>query len=272
VNVYGLAMSTAGPGLLTIKGPLYVNSTRNGSDGTYAVRLTGTKNATKLKITPPGSTMGDYFQILQPGACSGCSNTTVSCTLCNQGWSPKWYPVPIADPLRALPAPDPATLGTGSCNGAGVCQPGVYSSLFSRSSNTTLNPGIYYLGQGISIQGTAALTCAAPCTGGILLYIAGGSVSFTGSSLVSLPAPSSGIYKGIVMFQARNNTNPLKFAGNSGSTTFCTMGGAQYGNCLDGIVYVPQATQVTLATGSASLAAKSIVAQNIKVSSSVTIG
>jgi hypothetical protein len=144
--------------------------------------------------------------------------------------------------------------------------------LFSRSSNTTLNPGIYYLSQGISIQGTAALTCAAPCTGGILLYIAGGSVSFTGSSLVSLPAPSSGIYKGIVMFQARNNTNPLKFAGNSGSTTFCTMGGAQYGNCLDGIVYVPQATQVTLATGSASLAAKSIVAQNIKVSSSVTIG
>ena len=74
------------------------------------------------------------------------------------------------------------------------------------------------------------------------------------------------------MFQARSDTNELKFAGNSGSSPFCTMGGTQYGNCLNGIVYVPNSTQVTLATGSASLATKAVVAQNIKVSSSVTIG
>jgi hypothetical protein len=75
-----------------------------------------------------------------------------------------------------------------------------------------------------------------------------------------------------VMFQARSDSNALKFAGNSGSSAFCTMAGVQYGNCFDGIVYVPSATQVTLATGSASFAAKAIVAQNVKVSSSVTIG
>jgi hypothetical protein len=65
------------------------------------------------------------------------------------------------------------------------------------------------------------------------------------------------------MFQAHGLTSPLKIAGNSGSGTT---------NVLGGIVYVPDSSQVTLATGSASLTAKAIVAQNIKVSSSVTIG
>jgi hypothetical protein len=64
----------------------------------------------------------------------------------------------------------------------------------------------------------------------------------------------------------------VKIAGNSGSSPTCTMGGVQFGNCLNGVVYVPNSIQVTLATGSASLAAKAIVAQNIKVSSAVAIG
>jgi hypothetical protein len=115
----------------------------------------------------------------------------------------------------------------------------------------------------MSITGNAVITCAAPCAGGVMIYIAGGSVTFAGNSGVNLPAPTTGLYKGIVMFQARSDTNALKFAGNTGSGTT---------NVLGGVVYVPQATQVTLATGSASLTAKSIVAQNIKVSSSVTIG
>jgi len=41
---------------------------------------------------------------------------------------------------------------------------------------------------------------------------------------------------------------------------------------LNGIVYVPKASQVTLATGSSTFSAKAIVAQQIKVSSPVTIG
>jgi len=96
-----------------------------------------------------------------------------------------------------------------------------------------------------------------------MLYIAGGFVTFAGSSNVNLPAPNSGTYKNILIFQARTDTNEVKFAGNSGSGTT---------NVLGGIVYVPNSVQVTLATGSASLTAKAIVAQNIKVSSSVTIG
>ena len=96
-----------------------------------------------------------------------------------------------------------------------------------------------------------------------MLYVAGGSVTFAGSSNVNLPASSSGLYKGILMFQARGLSSEVKIAGNSGSGTV---------NVLGGVVYVPDSSQVTLATGSASLTATAIVAQNIKVSSSVTIG
>jgi hypothetical protein len=101
-----------------------------------------------------------------------------------------------------------------------------------------------------------------------MFYIAADSVTFAGSSSINVPALNSkvfagGLYDGIVMFQARTDTNEVKIAGNSGSGTT---------NVFGGIVYVPNSTQVTLATGSASLTAKAIVAQNIKVSSSVTIG
>ena len=257
VNVYGAALNTGGPGLLTIKGPLLVNSPISS-----AVRLTGTKGALKLSIINGGD-----FKILNPGACSGCNHTTVACTACtwasgSQPWTN--YTTSIPDPLRSLPAPDPATLGTGSCNGSGVCSPGVYASTLSRTTNTALQPGIYYLQNGMSITGTTALTCPT-CTGGqgVLLYIAGGSVTFAGSSNVNLPASNSGVYKNILMFQARGLASEVKIAGNSGSGTT---------NVLDGVVYVPDSNQVTLATGSASLTAKAIVAQNIKVSSAVTIG
>ena len=257
VNVYGAALNTGGPGLLTIKGPLLVNAPIS-----TAVRLTGTKGALKLSIINGGD-----FKILSPGACSGCNHTTVACTGCTwasgtQPWTS--YTTSIPDPLRSLPAPDPSTLGTGSCNGSGVCSPGVYSSTLSRTANTSLQPGIYYLQNGMSITGTASLTCPT-CTGGqgVLLYIAAGSVTFAGSSNVNLPASNSGTYKNILMFQARSDTNEVKIAGNSGSGT---------SNLLGGVVYVPNSVQVTLATGSASLTARAIVAQNIKVSSAVTIG
>jgi hypothetical protein len=97
-----------------------------------------------------------------------------------------------------------------------------------------------------------------------MLYIADGSVTFAGGSTIDLTAPSSGIYKDIVIFQARLDTNPLKIAGNAGSSSTPIH--------FRGIIYVPRSTQVTLATGSATLTAKAIVAQNIKVSSPVTIG
>ena len=109
LQVDGIAIDTldlSAVGLLTVKGPLYINSQLSS-----AVRLTGQKTATKLSIINGGD-----FKILSPGACSGCNHTTVACTACTwasgtQPWTS--YTTSIPDPLRSLPAPDPATLGDG---------------------------------------------------------------------------------------------------------------------------------------------------------------
>jgi prepilin-type N-terminal cleavage/methylation domain-containing protein len=259
ISVDGVAFDTLdvnAVGLLTIKGPLYVNSQLPS-----AVRLTGTKTATKISIINGGD-----FQIWNPGACSGCTTRTVTCLACTWNGQQSWtnYQQSIPDPLGGLPAPDPATLAQNQICSGGACPPGVYESTLSGAAATTLSPGIYYLKNGLSMTGSASLTCPS-CTGGngVMLYIAGGFVTFAGSSSVNLTASNSGIYKKIVLFQARTDTNEVKFAGNSGSSTT---------NVLGGIVYVPNSNQVTLATGSASLTATAIVARNIKVSSSVTIG
>jgi prepilin-type N-terminal cleavage/methylation domain-containing protein len=246
---------TANPSL-TIKGNLYVNSTL-----ANAVKLTGKKNATKLTIcstTPsPCAANGTdgKFMILSPGGCAGCNGNVVTCPVCPSS-NPMWsgYSPTFPDPLRSLPAPDPATLGTGSCAGA-VCQPGVYNSTLSRTSNTTLNSGIYYLTQGISITGNSSLTS----NGQVLLYIAGGSVNLAGGSTVNLTPPSSGTYKNIVIFQARTDFNDVKVTGGSSPIAF------------NGVIYVPNSNQVTLATGGAQLTAKAIVAQNIKISSNAQV-
>jgi prepilin-type N-terminal cleavage/methylation domain-containing protein len=265
VQVDGIALDTATPqGLLTIKGPLLVNSTNAG-----AVRLYGAKSGGSPQLT---ITNGDFRTLatdstLQSGGtCSGCTSSTVKCTGCTwQGQNPvSWYYPSIPDPLRSLPAP-PAS-PTKTCADGGICQPGTYTGPLALTKPTQLSPGIYVLKQGLQVSGTAAITCVAPCTGGVMLYIdVAGSVSFTGQSSVNLPALKSkvfanGLYDGIVMFQAHGDTNAVKIAGTSGP------------NALDGIVYVPDASQVTLATGNSTFSAKAIVAQNIKVSSPVTIG
>jgi prepilin-type N-terminal cleavage/methylation domain-containing protein len=266
LRVDGVAFDTfdlTSAGLLTVRGPLYINSQLSA-----AVRLTGQKTATKISIINGGD-----FRIWSPGSCSGCNHNTVSCAACTWVGQQPWtsYSVSIPDPLRSLPAPTAPSAGT--CSGSPtVCTPGSYNAL-SLTSDTRFTPGIYYLNNGLSVTGTTGLTCPTCTNGqGVLLYIASGAVTFAGSSKVDLPAATTGLYKGIVMFQDRGDTSEVKIAGNSGSTTFCSMSGNQFGNCFNGIVYVPNSNQVTLATGSSSFSTKAVVAQNIKVSSSVTIG
>jgi len=266
LRVDGVAFDTldlSAVGLLTVRGPLYINSQLSA-----AVRLTGQKTATKISIINNGD-----FRIWSPGSCSGCNHNTVACAACTWVGQQPWtsYTTSIPDPLRSLPAPPVPSAG--SCGGTpNVCTPGSYNAL-SLTSDTQFKPGTYYLTNGLSVTGSTGLTCPT-CTGGqgVLLYIASGAVTFAGSSKVNLPAATTGLYKGILMFQARTDTSEVKIAGNSGGTTFCSMSGSQFGNCLNGIVYVPNSNQVTLATGSSSFATKAVVAQNIKVSSSVTIG
>ena len=253
VKLYGLAVDTASPsGLLTIRGSLTINST-----SASAVKLSGgTKTGKKLTIAP-----GD-FRILQGGACTGCSPSTVSCPGCTWNGNQPWtsYSPSIPDPLRSLAAP--AQPPNGGCSGS-VCNPGYYAGTLAQTSNTTFNPGIYYLNNGISVTGSATVIGACGAGQGVLLYVAEGEHD-PRRRVDDQPARRELRHvQGHRGVPGAYDSNPVKIAGNAGSSTPISFGG---------IIYVPSSTQVTLATGTATLTAKAIVAQNIKVSSPVTIG
>lgn len=168
------------------------------------------------------------------------------------------------DPFRYLPPPTTANgavathFGTVKLSGRAnvTLSPGVYHSIqTSANVNVTLNPGIYVIaGGGISMSGNSVLRGE-----GVMIYNTGsdynvntglpdsgdganpppalgnpsfGGVSITGNASLSLTpyANSSSSFDGLVFYQRRLNTAPLKLSGNGTS------------DVLSGSVYAKWAT------------------------------
>lgn len=231
---------------LTVLGNLYVNTSQNG-----AVRISGKKSDVKLDVEPNAQGTGGDFKILAGGTCNGCTKQTVVCPACTSSTPPGSYTVPFLDPLRFMSAPSETGLPTfsdGNYHG-----PGIYSSTLRIQSNTTMASGIYILNGGMTVTGSSTVSSAA---GGVMLYNKlGGDINFGGSSTIQLSPISSGPYKGLLLFQARDNNAPITFAGGTGISPI-------------GIIYAPLSSGVTLGTGGATLRVTAVVAQNIKVSGS----
>jgi hypothetical protein len=169
-------------------------------------------------------------------------------------------PPPIADPFLSLPALTP-----------GACLKG--TSTYYPPSNATLAPGTYCggitvtngvtgvtFGAGTYIMKGGGVTFSSGTTTGsnVMFYLTGtnstyGSVSINNGASVTLSAPSSGTYLGILFFQDRSITS-------SNSATFA--GGANMQ--LTGSLYFPTTT-VSFSNGS-SLAAYSTAIVADKVS------
>jgi hypothetical protein len=117
------------------------------------------------------------------------------------------------------------------------------------SQSATFGPGVYYVSGGdFKIDGSA--------TGaGVTFFIAAGNAtSVNGSGAVTLTAPTSGTYSGIVFFGDR--------AGSSSSTN--TINGGS-NNTITGAVYYPTQS-LTFAGGSASGSdCTQLVADTIKI-------
>jgi prepilin-type N-terminal cleavage/methylation domain-containing protein len=230
---------------LTVLGNLYVNTAQNG-----AVRISGKKSDVKLDVEQNAQGSGGDFKILAGGTCNGCTKQTVVCPHCSTDPPPGSYAVPLLDPLRFMTAPVETGLpvySDGNYHG-----PGVYTTKLGIQANTTFASGIYVLNNGMSVTGSSNVSSAA---GGVLLYNKNGDVSFGGSSTINLAPMASGQYKGLLMFQARSNTNPITLAGGTGVSPI-------------GIIYAPVSSGVTLGTGGATLRVTAVIAQNIKVSGS----
>ena len=181
-----------------------------------------------------GGTISGASQIDAVGPCTGnkCSGVTPSVT-------------PIAapgviDPYQALSPPP--LVGT-TYSGSSYQGPGIYTSQLNITSDTVFASGTYILENGISITGSPKVTSA---LGGVLLYIAGGSVHVGGSGTVNLSAQTTGPYANIVMFQDRSDTTTLKINGTSGTYSY------------GGLIYAP--TAPIDGTGNGAVTVSSVIA------------
>jgi len=119
------------------------------------------------------------------------------------------------DPYADLPepiVPSSATYpATPAINNTGQYYPGYYPGGIDLTNgmNAFLHPGVYILGNGLHIRGDATLRGYE-----VMLYIDSGNIETgNGNSQVYLTPPSDGVYEGVQIFQARDNTATAKFAG-----------------------------------------------------------
>lgn len=173
---------------------------------------------------------------------------------------------PLTDPLSGYPTP-PCPAGTSGCttnllacdNCAGTVVPGVYTSFTVRSGSTvTMQPGNYiFKDSGLTVNGGATLLGT-----GVLLFnttagypAAGGdcnAINFAGNSIFTLSGPTSGQYKGLLIYQDPACTLDVLISG-GGSGTVTT-----------GTIYAPTA-QVRLTGGSTVAMDSAIISQTIRV-------
>jgi Flp pilus assembly protein TadG len=143
---------------------------------------------------------------------------------------------PAEDPLQALPPPSHGgcdehrnlTVNSGDTT---TLSPGVYCGKISvvADGNLHLEPGIYVLDRaGLTVSGQATLTGDR-----VMIYFTDGAktsdnIDIQGGAKVTLSAPTSGTYAGILFYQDRNSTAKITHSFTGGGTMD-----------LDGTLYFP---------------------------------
>jgi hypothetical protein len=141
-------------------------------------------------------------------------------------------PPTTVDPFGNLPLPSVSGLtnyGAVSVSGTSTqtLNPGIYTSIqISGKASVTLTPGTYIIeGGGLSVSGNGSLSGS-----GVTIFNAGsqyngttdggtfGSISIGTKGSITLSAPTTGAYAGVVIFQSRANSKALALGG-SGTTT-----------------------------------------------------
>lgn len=210
--VYALDPSAAGA--LQLKGSSITTVQNCGiqvdSNNSQALNVSNNATLTAKSICVVGGASGST----SPAATTGCQSKS--------------------DPLSDLPVPTPSTCITST---SATWVAGTYCGN-TTISDATLNAGVYYVkGGSLSFKGTV--------TGnGVIFYLEkDSSFNVTSGANINLTGPTSGTYKGIIFFQARDT--PI-------SVTDTINGGGILS--IDGAIYVPSAgLQLAGSTGTANV-------------------
>jgi uncharacterized repeat protein (TIGR03803 family) len=227
------AVSVSGNATITIPGNLIVDSS-----STKALTESGNAKIAANSIQVVGGVSQSGNATLSPAA-------TIGVTV-------------VADPLAGRTGPSiTGVTNYGSVSLSGnktqTLNPGIYTSISaSGNASMTLSSGIYIIeGGGFTVTGNASVSGS-----GVMIYNTGsnypsnggnfGGITLSGNGTVSLTAPTSGTYAGIVIFQPSANTRAISLSGNAA-------------NGLTGTVYAPAAL-LTL-SGNATLNGAVVVNQ-----------
>lgn len=161
--------------------------------------------------------------------------------------------LPAADPFASLPAP--AASNPCQNDNKSTLKPGTYCSGMSLSGNVALDPGVYV------VQGNLKINANANISGsGVTIFMSGSStVSINGNATVTLSAPTSGTYSGVLFYGDRTGTAAQSTFNGTASSLFT------------GAIYFPRQQVNYLGNFSGKNGCTQVVADTIQWSGNSTI-
>jgi hypothetical protein len=161
----------------------------------------------------------------------------------------------MGDPMADLAPPTvPATIFSDpgvslSSQGSATIGPGYYNNGIHLGSHQslTLNPGIYYIDGGVDLGAQTTMTGS-----GVTIFIKSGGVNMSGGAAVSLNAPSSGPWQGILFYQDRADATASTLVGGTGQQ-------------MNGALYFPAAHLTYTGGSSVEATATTIIADTLSM-------
>ncbi|MGX5840277.1 DUF7305 domain-containing protein [Mesorhizobium sp. ArgA1] len=169
--------------------------------------------------------------------------------------------LPASDPYSSLPTPA-ATNPCKNVNGnktTQTLQAGTYCSGMDLKGNVALSSGTYVVQGNLKINAGAVVTCAAPCTGVTIFMAGSNTVSMNGNAKVTLSAPTSGTYSGVLFYGDRTGTAAQSTFNGTADSLFT------------GAIYFPKQQVNYLGNFSGNGGCTQVVADTIQWSGSTTI-
>ena len=135
----------------------------------------------------------------------------------------------VPDPLASVPEPSPTgtDYGDKTYNTDTTISPGIYHNItIGPNATVTMSPGIYYLQGGLKFQAPPPNQPGGTLQGsGVMIYnTSGDHLTPQPAGILNLSAPTSGPYRGIVLYQPRTDNAQIHIE----STSNVTLEGALY--------------------------------------------
>jgi hypothetical protein len=223
-------LKASGNGTVNLSCGVVVDSNQN-----PAATCTGSATFTATSIAVTGSVSGTCFS---PAPTTGTSG--------------------VPDPFAYLGSAPTCTVNNTSLNinSSTTVTQGHYCKgikISGASTNVTFQPGTYYIGSPNDLSITSGGTVSGT---GVTFIDTQGGISLAGSGKVTLSAPTSGTYKGILFWGTSTSNNTI--AGGSGST-------------FDGALYFPN-SKLTYTGNSSSTGYTIIAAGEVEVGGGSVLG